>query len=51
MNIEPIQYKEHEGEYKSARIRDKFAKIRIKYSGEDPVLITAIKTLTTLTTS
>ena len=38
-------------EWSSARIRDKFAKIRIKYSGEDLVLITAIKTLLNLTNS
>ena len=52
LTVEPIKVQRYNsGTYSSARIRDKFAKIRIKYSGEDPVLITAIKTLTTLTTS
>lgn len=36
---------------KSARIRDKFIKIRVKYSGKDQVVITALKTLFTLSYS
>ena len=52
LTIEPIRVSKDKGEtFSSTRIRDKFAKIRIKYSGEDLVLITAIKTLTTLTSS
>lgn len=52
LTIEPIKFKNSRNkEWSSARIRDKFAKIRIKYSGEDLVLVTAIKTLTNLTSS
>ena len=59
-NIEPIMYKERfkikdkeetefrEGKEKSARIRDKYMKVRVKYTGEDLVIITALKTLYTL---
>ena len=59
-NIEPIIYKERfkiedkeeaifrEGKEKSARIRDKYMKVRVKYTGEDLVIITALKTLFTL---
>ena len=59
-NIEPIIYKERfkiedkeeaifrEGKEKSARIRDKYMKVRVKYTGEDLVIITALKTLYTL---
>ena len=32
----------------STRIRDKFLKVRVKYTGEDLVIITAIKNLCTL---
>ena len=32
-------------DYKSARIRDKWCKIRIKYTGKDLVLVSAIKTM------
>lgn len=35
----------------SARIRDKFIKIRVKYSGKDQVIVTALKTLFTLSYS
>lgn len=38
-------------EWKSARIRDKWLKIRVKYSGEDLAIITAIKTMMTLSYS
>lgn len=52
LTVEPIRFKNDKNpEWSSARIRDKFAKIRIKYSGEDQVLVTAIKTLTNLTNS
>ena len=52
LTVEPIRFKNNKNtEWSSARIRDKFAKIRIKYSGEDLVLITAIKTLLNLTNS
>lgn len=37
--------------WNSTRIRDKFAKIRVKYSGEDLVVITAIKNLYSLSSS
>ena len=59
-NIEPIVYKERfkiedkeetifrDGKEKSARIRDKYMKVRVKYTGEDLVIITALKTLFTL---
>ena len=60
--IEPIKYKEKYKErsstnpivsdkYSSTRIRDKFLKVRIKYSGEDLAIITALKTLMTLSYS
>ena len=37
-----------EGKEKSARIRDKYMKVRVKYTGKDLVIITALKTLYTL---
>lgn len=37
-----------EGDTKSARLRDKYLKIRVKYTGEDLVIITALQTLYTL---
>ena len=59
LTIEPIKFdpnfvanKETSNvKWQSARIRDKFAKVRVKYSGEDLVVITAIKNLYTLSTS
>ena len=39
----PKQYKK----IKEVRIRDKFVKIRVKYTGEDMVIITALKTILT----
>ena len=59
LNIEPIRYNERfkintkeeqfiDGKEKSVRVRDKFVKIRVKYTGEDLVIITALKTLFTL---
>ena len=43
-NIEPIIFKDTT---KSARIRDKWCKVRVIYSGNDLVIITALKTLYT----
>ena len=37
--------------WSSTKIRDKYLKIRVKYSGEDLVIITALKTLMTLSHS
>jgi hypothetical protein len=37
--------------WSSTKIRDKYLKIRVKYSGEDLVVITALKTLMTLSYS
>lgn len=59
LTIEPIKF---DSEFKadeqhpprkwnSTRIRDKFAKIRIKYSGDSQVVITAIKNLYSLSSS
>lgn len=61
--IEPIRYTEKykikkgssegiidelpDSKVKEARIRDKFVKIRVKYTGEDMVIITALKTTLT----
>jgi hypothetical protein len=38
--LQPIHYKN-----KTSRLRDKWAKIRIKYSGDKLAIITAIQTL------
>ena len=43
--IEPILVTDERLVAKEARIRDKWAKIRIRYSGKDLAIITAIKTL------
>ena len=52
LTVEPIKFKDNDDSpWSSARIRDKFAKVRVKYSGEDIVIITAIKTLLNLTNS
>ena len=52
LTVEPIKFKNNnDSAWSSTRIRDKFAKVRVKYSGEDTVIITAIKTLLNLTTS
>ena len=57
LTIDPILFKKADAEgaeygsgniasdYKSTRIRDKWCKIRIKYTGKDLVLISAIKTM------
>lgn len=59
LTVEPIKFdpefqadEQHPPKkWNSARIRDKFAKIRVKYSGEDLVVITAIKNLYSLSSS
>jgi len=58
ITIDPLMFRERfkiddaEEEYvgpiKSARLRDKYIKIRVKYTGEDVVIITALKTMLTL---
>ena len=59
--IEPIKFKrkyknsngdiEIDSNYSSTRIRDKFLKIKVKYSGENIAIITALKTFMTLSYS
>ena len=44
--IEPIRYKEG-NRTKETRIRDKYVRIRVKYSGTDLAIITALKTIYT----
>ena len=52
LTVEPIRFRNAKNpEWSSTRIRDKFAKIRVKYSGEDLVIITALKTLYSLSSS
>lgn len=60
VSIDPIKFKNKylinnevlEGDsIQSTRIRDKFMKVRVKYSGEDLVIITALNTLLTLSYS
>ena len=59
LTVEPIKFdpefkadEQHPPrKWNSTRIRDKFAKIRVKYSGEDLVIITAIKNLYNLSSS
>lgn len=50
--IEPLRYNDpndREGVVvKEMRVRDKYVKIRVKYSGEDYAIITALKTLYTI---
>lgn len=58
MQIDPIRYTEQfkgmDGvetttmDEQSTRIRDKFLKVRVKYSGESLAVITALKTLMTV---
>lgn len=54
MQIDPIKYTEKFNndesikEDQSTRIRDKFLKVRVKYSGEDLAIITALKTMMTV---
>jgi hypothetical protein len=42
---------DQKAKWSSTRIRDKFLKVRIKYTGDDLVIITAIKNLCTLSRS
>ena len=59
LTVEPIKFdpefkadEQHPPrKWSSTRIRDKFAKIRVKYSGEDLVVFTAIKNLYNLSSS
>lgn len=59
LTIEPIKFdpnfkadsSDSQVKWQSTRIRDKFAKIRVKYSGTDLVVITALKTLYSLSNS
>ena len=58
ITIDPIMFREkfkidnateeNFGPIKSTRVRDKFVKIRVKYTGEDIVIITALRTMLTL---
>lgn len=59
ITIDPLRYREigmgdieedskDVNNIKSAKLRDKYIKIRIKYTGTDAVIITALKTITTL---
>ena len=50
--IDPILFKDKRSKsWSSTKIRDKFLKIRVKYSGEDLAVITALKTLYTISYS
>lgn len=60
VTIDPIKFKNKykigeeipkEGDLQSTRVRDKFMKVRVKYSGEDLVIITALNTLLTISHS
>jgi hypothetical protein len=59
LTVEPIKFdpefkadaQNSPKQWNSARIRDKFAKIRIKYSGDSQVIITAIKNIYNLSSS
>lgn len=60
VTIDPVIFKERfkigvneeatfrEGTTKTTRIRDKYVKIRVKYTGQDLVIITALKTMLTM---
>lgn len=48
ISLKPIYYKDITGSLKSTRIRDKYAKIRVKYSGEKLAIIVALQSLFTL---
>ena len=48
ISLKPIYYKDITGSLKSTRIRDKYAKIRVKYSGEKLAIIVALQTMFTL---
>lgn len=45
--INPLKFKIAENVYKDSRIRDKYCRIRIKYKGNNPAIITGLKTLYT----
>lgn len=47
VTLKPIYFKEGDS-LKSAKIRDKYAKIRVKYSGEKLAIIVALQTMFTL---
>lgn len=49
VTIDPIKFKSGLRARQSTRIRDKYLKVRVKYSGEDLVIITALKTLMSIT--
>jgi hypothetical protein len=59
LTIEPIKFdpkfkadeQNPPSKWNSTRIRDKFVKIRVKYSGDSQVIITAIKNLYSLSSS
>ena len=51
VTIDPIIYDLPTRTRQSTRIRDKYLKVRVKYSGEDLVIITALKTLYNITYS
>lgn len=46
--IQPIYYSYKDNIWRNTRLRDKYAKIRVKYSGEKLAVITAIHTLISL---
>lgn len=47
ITINPLKFKLSENVYEDSKIRDKYCRIRIKYKGSDPVVITGLKTLYT----
>ena len=47
ITLKPIYFKEGDS-LKSTKIRDKYAKIRVKYSGEKLAIIVALQTMFTL---
>ena len=48
ITLKPIYYKDITGATRSTRIRDKYAKIRVKYSGEKLAVIVALQSLFTI---
>ena len=51
VTIDPIKFKTAMRNRQTTRIRDKYLKVRVKYSGEDLAIITALKTITNITHS
>jgi hypothetical protein len=51
-NIVPIYYKDKKGTlsttFKTTKIRDKYAKIKVKYDGKNLAIITALQTMFTI---